>query len=223
MLLSRGPLLSDVHLTPELCSRGLKYITPVLAQLTVADGRFSIVMDGGRVPLADPTTGDVAGQMAIRGQAKPGPIAQEFVVILTELTTLLKRGTLSKLGDQSGAVLSIDDSNIEFRMVGSRVYHRGLTFVVGTTPITTHGSVGFDETLAIVAEVPVQAKLLGVDLSLGTLEGQTLQIPLEGTLSKPKFDRHILQQFAGKFLQNAARGAIVDEVKSQLDRLLPKP
>lgn len=223
MLLPRGPLLTNVHLSPQLCSRGLKYLAPVLADTTVADGTFSVTLDGGRIPLADPTLGDVAGQMAIRAQVRSGPLANQFLMILSELTTLLKRGTFDRLTDQSGSLLSIDDSNVEFRMVGSRVYHRGLTFKIGTTPITTHGSVGLDESLAMVAEVPVQAKLLGIDLSLGTLEGQTMQIPIEGTLGKPKFDRGIVQQFAGKFIQNAARGVLVDEVGKQLDRLIPKP
>jgi len=93
--------------------------------------------------------------------------------------------------------------------------------VVGTLPITTHGSVGLDESLSLVAEVPIQAKLLGRDLSLGALEGQTLQIPIEGTLKKPRLDRRILQQLAGQLLQNATRGALIDEVNKQLDRLLP--
>jgi hypothetical protein len=209
-------------LSPELCAKGLKFVAPVLANSTVADGRFSIILDGGRIPLFDPAGGDIAGQMAIRGEAKPGPVAQQFLVLVRELSTILERGALAKLTDQSTALVSIDDSNIEFRCVNRRVYHRGLQFIVGTLPITTYGSVGLDESLAIVAEVPIHAKLFGIDLSLGTLEGQVLQIPIDGTLGNPKLDRRALEQLAAQTVKNTARGVLIDGVGKQLERLFPK-
>jgi hypothetical protein len=221
--ITRGPLLTDIHLTPEMCARGLKFVAPILSEATVAEGRFSISTDGGRIPLADPGAGDASGRMTMRAQVKAGPVGQEFMLLVNEISSILKSGSLVTRNDQASALMSIDTSQIEFRLVNRRVYHRGLKFMAGTLPITTHGSVGLDETLSLVAEVPIQAKLLGRDLSLGALEGQTLQIPIEGTLTKPKLDRHILEQLAGKFLQNAARGALLDEVNKQLDRLLPRP
>jgi hypothetical protein len=219
--LGGGPLLTDVQLSPELCAQGLKFVAPILAESTVADGRFSIVMDGGRFPLSQPMAGDTSGRMALRAQAQPGPVAQQFLILLTEMTTLLRQGTPAALNGQSGALVSIDDANIEFRMVNGRIYHRNLTFTVGTTPITTHGSVGFDESLAIVAEVPIRAKLLGIDLSLGLLEGQTLQIPIEGTLGKPKLELRVLDQLGGQLLKNAARGTLINEVKKTIEKLIP--
>ncbi len=221
LLISRGPLLTDVHLSPEMCARGLKFVAPILAESTVAEGRFSISLDGGRIPLADPAAGDTSGRMTMKAQVKSGPVAQEFMVLLNEITSVLQRGTLVQKNDQANALLSIDTSEIEFRLVDRRVYHRGLKFMAGTLPITTHGSVGLDETLAIVAEVPIQAKLLGRDLSLGALEGQTLQIPIQGTLKKPKLDHRIVEKLTGQFLQNATRGLLLEGLNKQLDRLLP--
>jgi len=213
--------LTSVHLSPELCARGLKFVAPVLAESTVADGQFSVVMDGGRVPIFDPGSGDASGRMAIRAQAKPGPVAQQFLVLLGELTTIVRQGAPLALTDQSGSLVSIDSPNVEFRLVGGRVYHRGLTFKVGTLPVTTHGSVGLDETLAIVAEVPVRANLLGQDLSLGLLEGQTLQIPIEGTLSNPRFEPRVLEQLTGGLLKNAGHGQILNGVGKTIEKLLP--
>jgi hypothetical protein len=221
--LARGPVLTNVHLTPEMCARGLKFVAPILSEATVAEGRFSISADGGRIPLADPGAGDAAGRMAMKAQVKAGPVGQEFMLLVNEISSILQRGSLVTRNDQSSSLLSVDTSEIEFRLVNRRVYHRGLKFMAGTLPITTHGSVGLDETMSVVAEIPIEAKLFGKDLSLGALEGQTLQIPIEGTLSKPKLDKHILDQLAGKFLQNAARGALLDEVNKQLDKLLPRP
>lgn len=217
----RGPLLTNIHLSPEMCGRGLKFIAPIVAETTVAEGRFSVTMDGGRVPLADPKTADFSGKMAIRAQVKPGPVAEEFMVLLNELASIFKNGSLLGNSQQAGALMSIDTNDIEFRMVGGRVYHRNLKFTVGTLPITTYGSVGMDESLSMVAEIPLRANLLGRDLSLGNMEGQSLQIRIDGTLKKPKLNRGALRDITGQLLQNAARGVIVDEVGKRLEQLFP--
>lgn len=221
MFLSQGPLLTDVHLSPEICARGLKFVAPVLAETTVADGTFSVSLDGGRVPLADPTTGDLSGRMAIRGQVQAGPVAREFMLLVNELTSILRKGSFLPNNEQAAALMTVDSSNVEFRMVNRRIYHRGLKFTAGAVPITTHGSVGFDETIALVAEVPIQATFLGRDLSLGALEGRTVQIPIGGTLGKPKLDRGALQNLIGQMIENTARGALLDQVNRQFERLLP--
>jgi hypothetical protein len=223
LFLSRGPLLSNVHLSPEICARGLKFIAPVLAETTVATGTFSVSLDGGRVPLADIKTSDLSGKMAIRGQVNAGPVAREFLVLVNELTSILRKGSLVPNTEDPGALVSVDSSEIEFRMVDRRIYHRGLKFNAGAVPITTHGSVGFDETIALVAEVPIQATFLGRDLSLGSLEGRTVQIPIGGTLARPKLDRGGMQQLIGQSIENATRGALLDQVNRQFERLLPVP
>ena len=221
LFLPTGPVLSDVHLSPELCAQGLRFVTPLLAGSTTADGRFSISLDGGRLLLSDPEAGDFSGHLAIRGQVKPGPIAQEFFGLIKELTAILQRGAIPNLKNMDGSVMSIDSPNVEFRMVNRRVYHRGLTLVIGTTPITTQGSVGMDESLALMAEVPINARLLGVDLSLGALEGTTLKIPIGGTLSKPKLDRRALQDLPRQLIQNTAREVIGEGLNKGLERLFP--
>lgn len=221
LYIPRGPLLTNIHLSPEMCKRGLKFVAPIVAETAVAEGRFSVTLDGGRIPLADPGSGDLAGHMAIRGQVKPGPVAQEFMVLVNELLSVLRRGNFQAFNDQTGALLSIDATDVEFRMVNRRVYHRNLKFVIGTLPITTQGSVGLDESLSMVAEMPLRAQLFGRDFSLGSLEGQTLRIRIGGTLAKPKLDRGALAQLTRQLLQNATRGVLFDEVNRQLERLFP--
>jgi hypothetical protein len=222
LYIPRGPLLTNIHLSPEMCKRGLKFVAPIVAETTVAEGRFSVNMDGGRLPLVDPAGGDLSGHMAIRAQVKPGPVAEEFLVLVNELLTVVRRGNFQPLNEQAGALMSIDTADVEFRMVDRRVYHRNLKFLVGTLPITTHGSVSLDdEALSMVAEVPIRANLFGRDLSVGTLEGQTLQIPIGGTLKKPKLDRGALRQFTAKLIENMTKNALFNEVNKQLERFLP--
>ncbi|MGD9723292.1 MAG: hypothetical protein AB7O59_18335 [Pirellulales bacterium] len=218
VVLSNGPLLTNVRLSPELCAQGMRFVTPLLADATVAEGTFSVTIDNGRLPLLDPAAGDVSGSMVMKGQIKPGIIAQEFVGIIKELLTILQRGTLDTGID--GSLVSVDNSKIEFRMINRRVYHRGLTIVVGTTPVTTEGSVGFDESLSLVAEVPINARLLGADLSLGALEGKKLKIPISGTLKRPTLDRRALQEIPRQLIENTARDLLFDGLNKGLDRLI---
>jgi hypothetical protein len=223
LYIPRGPVLTEVHLTPEMCKRGLKFIAPVVAETTVADGRFSVNMDGGRIPLFDPKGGDVAGHMAIHAQVKPGPVAQEFMVLVNELFSVLKQGNFRPLNDQTGALMAVDTTDIEFRMVQRRIYHRNLKFTLGTMQISTYGSVGLDdESLSMIAEVPLQASLFGRDLSLGNMEGQVLQLPIGGTLSKPQLDRGALRQLTASIVQNLTRGVLQNELGKRLEGLFPR-
>ena len=42
----------------------MRYVVPILAELTVTDAYFSVTMDGGHLPLADFNAGDASGRMA---------------------------------------------------------------------------------------------------------------------------------------------------------------
>jgi hypothetical protein len=217
-----GPLLTNVKLSPAVCAEGLRFVAPILADATVAEGTFSIKLDGGRIPVADPAAADIGGHLAMQGNIKPGPVSQEFVGLIKELVTIVRRGSLPNFRELDGSLISIDNSDVEFRMVNRRVYHRGMTIVVGTTPITTEGSVGLDETLQLTAEVPINARLLGADLSLGALEGKSIKIPIAGTLSKPKLDRRALQDIPRQLIENAARDVLTDGLNKGLERLFPQ-
>ena len=63
--------------------------------------------------------------------------------------------------------------------------------------------------------------MLGADLALGGLEGKTLKIPIEGTLSKPKLDRRALLDVPRQVIENTARDVLLDGLNKGLDRLLP--
>ena len=165
--------------------QGMKFVTPILAESTVADGRFSMVLDGGWVPLFNPDgrrrLGTHCHPCVCQTRSHRAAVCRAAAEVDRHLAAKARcPGSTTK----AERVLSIDDSNVEFRMVGGRVYHRGLQFMAGTVPVSTYGSVGLDESVAIMAEIPLKATLFGRDLSFGTMEGQVLQIPIDGTLAQ---------------------------------------
>ena len=87
--------------------------------------------------------------------------------------------------------------------------------------MTTHGSVGLDQSLALVVEMPVPAKWRTGNATLDlALKNQTIRLPVGGSLLQPAIDKRELERQAGQFLQGAARNVIGNELNRQLERLL---
>jgi len=77
-----------------------------------------------------------------------------------------------------------------------------------------------DQTLAIMAEMPVPPKWIEKNpLAAQALRGQTLRIPIGGTLGKPKLDQKVMEQLTRQFMQKAAENLLEGEINKQLDRL----
>ena len=200
-----GPLMENVQIDPAVCSSLLKYIAPVLADVTSAQGSFSIVLDSCRAPLADLKKSDLSGRFIVHSiQIGPGPLIRELAV-------LLGRETPAKLRKES---------TVAFRMKDGRVYHRNLELIFPDLTIRTEGSVGLDQTLDIVAEMPVPPKWLANDATAArAFADQVIRIPLKGTLSKPQLDRRELERLSRQFIQKAAGNLLEEQLNKQLDQL----
>lgn len=214
LIMPRGAGLERVQISPEMCANWLQYAAPVLAGVTRAEGEFSVQMADFEVPLSEPKTADIAGQLIVHDvEIGAGPLVEE-------LATLLNRPEPARLNRES---------RVDLRMVGGKIYHRNLELVFSDFTIRTHGYVALDRTLAIMAEMPVPPKWIGNN-RLGTaIRDQTIRLPIGGTLDRPRIDPQVLAQMSGQFLRNAAGRAVVnelnDQVQRQFDRLLdlPKP
>ncbi|MEE8451319.1 MAG: DUF748 domain-containing protein [Thermoguttaceae bacterium] len=208
LTLPPGPLARQVQITPAMCGSLLKYVAPVLADVTAAQGSFSIELDGCRVPLKDPAKAELAGRLTVHSvQIGPGPLVRELAVLL---------------GRESPAVLR-RESQVEFRMVEGRVYHRGMELVFPELTIRTYGSVGFDQTLSLMAEMPVPPSLLANRTLDSALRNKIVRVPIGGTLSRPRIDRRELERLSRQFLEDAATNVITDELGRQLNRFFGPP
>lgn len=209
LYVASGRVADSVRINPRMCASALMYVAPVLAGVATAEGRFSIELDNCRIPLADPTQGEVAGRMIIHSaQIGPGPLVQELAVLL---------------GRASPAELT-RESAISFRMVDGRVYHRDLELVFPDLVIRTHGSVGLDQSLDIMAEMPIPPKWRGSHrLVDSALRDQLIRVPIGGTLTKPRLDRRTLESLTQQFLDNAVRNVVEEGLNRGLERLLAPP
>ena len=104
-------------------------------------------------------------------------------------------------------------------MVNQRVHHRGLRLVVDDVVIRTQGSVALDQSLDLVAIVPIQDEWVARNRYLASLKGQSLQLPIQGTLKNPRVDGGALAQLSRQALGGAASRLLEQELNRGLQRL----
>jgi hypothetical protein len=204
-----GVLAQQVQITPDMCDMFLKYIEPVVAGVTEARGSFSIELVKCRLPLSNPKMGELAGKFIVHDvEIGPGPLIKELAILMERE----KPAQLRK------------ESVVKFEMYQGRIYHDNMELVFPDFSIHTKGSVGIDDqTLSVLAEMPIPPKWLVNNPLASSLKNQTLAIPLGGTLSNPQLDKNKLEEYTRQFMKKAIIGGLEDNLNRGLEQLFRKP
>ena len=221
MTINKGPLIQQVRIAPEMCQTWLKYIAPLLADATRAEGRFSVDLENANIPLTDYTSSNIKGVMVIHSaQVSPGPLGQQLDWIARQVEALLKRRPLSSVtSGGSSRWIEIPTQNVEFQMANRRIWHKQLEMIVGKVPIRTSGSVGMDQTISLVAQITIQDNWVAGDRYLAALKGRVIKIPIRGTLKNPKVDARVMQELSKKIISSSAASLIENELNRGLKKL----
>ncbi len=215
-----GPVITNVRISPEVSEAMLKFVAPVLAGATQSDGQFSLQLDGLRMPLAAPKKTDSAGKLTVHSvRVVPGPTTQPWVNLAQQVEALVKHRDPSA-NRQPASLLSVHDQQVNFRVVDGRVYHQNIEFQVGDVVMRSQGSVGLDETISLTLQIPVQDAWIAKEPLLAGLRGQSLQIPVTGTLKRPQMDQRTIASLSSQLIQKAAGQAVGNELNKALDKLL---
>jgi hypothetical protein len=216
-----GPVLTNVRISPEVSEAMLKYVAPILAGSTQSEGQFSLQLQGVRVPLGDTKKADSAGQLTVHSvRVVPGAMARPIVDLAQQIEALAKRRDPTALAArQPVTLLSIRDQQVNFRVVDGRVYHQNLEFQVGDVTVRSQGSVGLDETVSLTLQVPIQESWIAKEPLLAGLKGQSLSVPVAGTLTRPQLDQRAVASLSGQLIQNAAGQAVGGELNKAFDKL----
>ena len=216
-VLEPGMLFEQVEVTEEMCNRGLKYVAPLLANATRPQGRFSLDTGGCRIPLGNVNEAEIAGRMFVHDiTVTPGPLLH------------LVAGSINAVRLASGKTCGMTrvevarlkrESVINYRLVEGRVYHQNMVLEFDDVTVSTRGSVGLDQSLAIVAHV-YAPKLFAKVPALAGLQQQGLEIPIHGTLSNPRIDNSRLssQAIASLLSDENLKRAGGDAVQKLIDR-----
>ncbi len=221
IVLNKGPLLTDVPITDQLADSWLKFVAPMVAEATRTEGVMSVELDGVRVPISDPKQADLGGRLIVQNMTvTPGPLFRPFVLIGRQVEAMAKGKLVPQDLGRDPALLKIDNQKVDFHLVEGRVFHQGLTMEVGEVTIRTRGWVGLDETVNIVAEIPVKDEWKKQRNSpLAGFTEDVIRVPIQGNLKNPKFEFSVLT----KLLETLPRAAIENAVNKGLERLFNPP
>jgi hypothetical protein len=204
LMFGKATGIDRARITPAVCAGSLGFAVPALAAVKDAEGEFSLTIEGSRIPLLDPAKADIVGRYVLHSaRTAPGPLFQQ-------LNQIFK-------GDNVEWRLP-REVQVPFRLVNGRVYHQNVDLPFGDVDVRTSGSVGFDSSLDLTADVPVPAKWLGNRAS--GAKATTMRLPIRGTLNRPVIDEAALRQAMAQFTRDAASEAIRQEIEKGLQRML---
>ncbi len=236
IVLQSDRVIDKVRLSPELCAGWLRFVAPIMANATRVEGRFSVVLAKGALPVSDPSTGDVSGQFAIHAaQLSPGPFANQVVAVVDRIRAMTKSRSLKpadflSLAEQSTSPSSggrervwvtLPEQQVPFHMINGRVHHERLTLVTKEATLMTRGSVGLDESLDLIVDVPVRDEWVAQNKQLASLRGKSLSIPVRGSLTQPQLDLRAFESFAREAFTAPVENLLENELQKGLNRFLP--
>jgi translocation and assembly module TamB len=180
---------------------------------THVHGKVNATVDKADIPLTGPPsrTLSMTGQIVFQDVTfAPGPLATELL-------------TLTGQPDSPGVKI---EQPVQLSIADGRVYQKGLEIPIRRdAKIALEGSVGFDQSLKMVATVPITSNMIGVrsgaiDRAIG---GKTVAVPIGGTVSRPRVDERALRVALKELSGSVLNRELSEKASKFLDRLAPPP
>ncbi|MBX3441971.1 MAG: hypothetical protein KF774_06170 [Planctomyces sp.] len=207
VIASPGPLLTDATLTPEQCRTWMRYLSPIMANATSADGRFSLSVDSADMPLDSPERIVAGGELQVHAaRIGPGPLASQVLGAVASLSEMIQQRPLDRRGAETW--LELPEQSVRFDVREGRVHHEALRFQAGDVAILSSGSVGFDDTLDLRVSIPLPSSWLDRGPLLGSLRGESVEIQVTGTLDAPRVSTRSLTELGQRIGGKAAGGLL---------------
>ncbi len=215
-------LLNQVQLTDEICHQWLKYVSPMTADSARVSGTFSVDNSSALVvPLDRPEQINAQGLVMIHSaKMTPGPLAMQFITLGKQIDAL-RRGTPFDGGatDPNRPMMMITRQTVPYKVVQGRVYHKDLTMQVSNLNVTSSGSVGFDDSLDLVATIEVPDSWTVQGKRVRDIWGAAIQIPIRGSLAKPQMDSRVIKSLLDKLVRGTVTNFLENELNKQLQNL----
>ncbi|TWU03828.1 hypothetical protein [Neorhodopirellula pilleata] len=215
--LTPGPVAKNVKLTPDMTNKWLKYLAPIASDAARVEGSFGADLQQAVVYIDDPRRSQIRGRLEIdQVRMTAGPLADQVIAGARQLQALAAIGSNVRPPSTGSTLISLPAQTIEFQVAGGVVDHRALLLDVDRARVITSGQVDFDGRLNLMAQVPLDAKWLGSDLR--SLAGQTMSLPIDGTLNRPSLDSAGIQKVVSQLGMKAAQDAAGNFLQEQLGR-----
>jgi hypothetical protein len=207
---AKGKVIDRAKLTPAATAGALGYALPLIANAAQASGEISAILDDNRIPLADPTKASAKGQLVIhKATIGPGPVITEI---------------LKATGSANTVMTLANDVTVPVKVENGRVHHENFAITVNNYTIRTSGSVGFDGSLAMIAEVPIPGTLpllKNNPVLKKAIEGKIVKVPVAGTVAKPQLDPNFFATAVSGLARDAMKGVGKELLNKELEKLFP--
>lgn len=219
--LDRGVVADSVRLTPAMTDRWLKYLAPLAADTARIDGTISADLDEALVVFDDPQQSRVSGRLNIAGVTmNAGPLANQLFGGVDQIKTFMGVIPTTSASSAERKLITMPPQIVDFSVDRGVVTHNRMSFEIDRANIITSGRVSFDGRMNMVAQVPLDARWLGRDIQ--GLAGQSVTLPIDGTLSRPRLDSSGTAQMAGQLGSQAIQSTAENYLQKQLNKGIEK-
>ncbi len=221
MKISQKPqtVLDHVAITPEMCSGWLKYIAPLVSEVAAVQGQLSLEIERAEISPFNYLDQTVAGKLFVHGaNVGPGPLSDQLIGIARQIRAMRKGLTLDPSTINDDLWVQMPEQKISFTVDQGNITHRDVQLKIGDVLVTTSGAVSLDGKLQMVARVPIQQQWVAENQLLASLAGQTLDVPIGGTLQQPRLDFSSI----GSVTQQLVTAGVQKAAQKQIDKGLNK-
>jgi hypothetical protein len=208
--LAKGTIIDRAKLTPQATASALGYALPAIANAGQAEGEISANIDDNRIVFGKMDQSTLKGNLVIhKATVGLNPLA-------SQLATLL--------GAKATSMTLVNDSTVPVQVANGRVYHQNFAMRISGTTFVTNGSVGFDDTLDLVVDVPLPKDLpllKNNPLLLKAVAGKVVKVPVKGTLTKPTLEPKAFENAVVTLAREGARDVGKDVLEGELKKLFP--
>lgn len=212
-------VIENVALTEPMCAGWLKYIAPMIAETTSVDGRLTLDLQQAHIVPSRPAAQTVQGQLQIfDARVGPGPMLTNVLAVVSQVEAM-RAGQLAPSTPYQKTWIDLPEQLIKFKMADGQVRHENMNVRIGDVRISTSGTVAVDGRVDLVAQMPIPDDWADKGPILAGLRGQSLQFPVQGTLSQPQINTDFLRQFGRQAVRGAAEGLLQKGLSRGLGRL----
>jgi hypothetical protein len=174
------------------------------------------------VPLADFNAANGQGLVTLNEvTVGAGPMGMKILEAVESIRMMLKPMSEGEPKDRS-VWMKLDQQQVPFAIANGRVFHENMRITMKDLTLKTSGSVGLDQSLQMVAEIPIAEDWIKGEAWMASLKGETIKIPITGTVTNPKLDMQAIKQLSMSLVQRTAAAKLNGVVGEQTERLQSK-
>lgn len=202
------PLLDKVPLTQEFTDTLLAMVNPFLRGCLSGGGMVDLTAAEARIPLSAEAAKqvDTTFELTLHDTlfTAAGVLDEALDLVQIERRTITVKKTVIHAACREG-----------------RIVTEPFTMTVGNHTLRFQGSVGLDQSVTYLVELPLTEKLVGHD-AWPYLKDLRLRVPVTGTLTNLQIDKEAGKKEIRHLLRTAAARALGEKAAERLQQLLQK-